>query len=48
MGMTKEEKQILTLLDGSPVDNYVEFIKRIIDYPESIIKDLAGRFLKGV
>ena len=46
MGMTKEEKQILTLLDDSPVDNYVEFIKRIIDYPESIIKDLAGRFLK--
>jgi hypothetical protein len=46
MGMTKEEKQILTLLDDSPVDNYVEFIKRIVDFPESIIKDLAGRFLK--
>ena len=44
MEMTKEEKQILTLLDDSPVDNYVEFIKKIIDYPESIIKDLALKY----
>tara|TARA_Y100000310_G_scaffold239123_1_gene242681 strand:- start:10746 stop:11579 length:834 start_codon:yes stop_codon:yes gene_type:complete len=46
MGMTKKEKQILTLLDDSRVNNYIEFIKKITDYPEPIIKDLAERFLK--
>ena len=44
--MTKEEKEVLTLLYDSPTNDYVEYVKRYVDYPKSLIEDLVTGFLR--
>jgi hypothetical protein len=46
MQLTKEEKEILTLMDGVLVNNFIKLTKKFVKYPIKQINSAASHLLK--
>lgn len=46
MKLSKEDKEILTLMDGVLANNFLKFAKKFVKYPAKEISSAASRLLK--